>query len=74
MAQRYFDFQQRINALEGLNAELETENETLKQKVLDLGFEVALLKDVCNLDETDETNTLIENLRQNIRDKNVELQ
>ena len=73
MTQVQFDFQNKINALEGLNTELYAENETLKQKIADLGFEVALLKDVCNLDESEETDALIEDLRQNIRDKNVEL-
>ena len=66
MAQRHFDFQSRINLLEGLNAELQSENEALKQKIADLGFEVALLKDVCNLDDSEETDALIEDLRQNI--------
>ena len=73
MAQRHFDLQNKNNLLEGLNAEVVTENEVLKQKVADLGFEVVLLKDVCNLDDTEQTDALIEELRQNIRDENVQL-
>ena len=55
MAQVQFDFQNKINALEGLNAELQADNELLKQKIADLSFEIALLKDICNLEDTNET-------------------
>ena len=73
MTQVQFDFQQKINELEGLNTELHAENETLKQKIADLSFEVTLLKDICNLEDTNETEALIEDLRQNIRNKHMEI-
>ena len=73
MSQRHFDFQNQINALEGLNADLRLDNESLKQKIADLSFEIALLKDICNLENTNETEALFEDRRQNIRDKNVEI-
>ena len=73
MSQVHFDFQQKINALEGLNADLQANNNELKQKVADLSFEIALLKDICNLDDSEDTDALIEDLRQNIRNKHVEI-
>ena len=73
MSQKHFDYQNHINALEGLNADLQTENDVLKQKIADLSFEVTLLKDICNLEDTNETEALIEDLRQNIRDKHMEI-
>ena len=73
MSQRHFDYQNKINALEVMNADLQSQNDELKQKVADLSFEVVLLKDVCNLDDSEETDALIEDLRQNIRDKHMEI-
>ena len=73
MTQVQFDYQNKINALESLNADLQASNDELKQKVADLSFEVVLLKDVCNLEDSEETEALIEDLRQNIRDKHMEI-
>ena len=48
MAKKHFGFQQRINELEDLNVKLLSDNDELKLKIADLGFEIALLQEVCN--------------------------
>ena len=69
MSQKHFNLQSKIFDLEALNAELETENAALKEKVSDLCFEVTLLKDVC---EIDEENEVIATLKEKLRDKNIQ--
>ena len=70
MSQIHFDLHFKCKDLEARNAELEDENAALKDKVSDLGFEIALLKDVCDYDQEEQKDTLIENLREQIREKN----
>ena len=69
MSQKHFDLHARCDDLETRNAELETKNAALKEKVSDLCFEVALLKDVCEIDEED---AVIATLKQKLRDKNIQ--
>ena len=70
MSQRHFDLHFRCTNLEARNAELEDENAALKDKVSDLGFEITLLKEVCDYDQEEQKDALIENLREQIREKN----
>jgi len=73
MSQVYFDLKERCDMLEGLNAELETENEALKDKVSDLGFEVTLLRDLCEYDEDEKKDELIAQLKQSNDEKDAEI-
>ena len=70
MSQRDFDLHFKCKDLEARNAELEDENAALKDKVSDLGFEIALLKEVCDFDQEEQKDVLIENLRQQLPEKN----
>ena len=73
MSQVHFDLKYRCDMLEGMNAELETENEALKDKVSDLAFEVTLLRDLCNYDEDEKKDEVIAQLKQSNDEKDAEI-
>ena len=72
MAQRYFELKSEINNLKVKNAELEATIQALVDKVSDLGFEVALQRDVCDVEEEEKLEAEITRLRQVVADKNLE--
>ena len=72
MSQKHFDVRVRCDDLETRNAELETKNAALKEKISDLAFEITLLKEVCDFEQEEQKDALIENLREQIREKNIQ--
>ena len=73
MAQKHFELQNKINLLEGMNAELLSENETLKQKVRDLRFEVDLLKDFMDYEMQEQKDASIEDQAKLLAEKDAEI-
>ena len=75
MSQTYFEMNMhtKCTKLEVRNAELEAENEALKAKVQDLGFEVVLLRDVCDYDEEERKDEIIAELKQTLDAKDAEI-
>ena len=73
MAQKHFDFHVKCSDLEARNAELEAENEALKDKVGDLAFEVTLLRELCDYDEEETKDELIADLKQSLEAKDLKI-
>ena len=74
MAQPYFDLKRKCDELEGRTADLEAENQTLKEKVSDLAFEVMLLKEVCDYVEDEKKDEKMEQLESELADTKEELE
>ena len=73
MSQVHFNLQSRIFDLQARNTELEAEKDALKDKVSDLGFEVVLLKEVCDYDEDERKDEIIASLQAILAEKEEEL-
>ena len=73
MTQKAFDFHFKCSDLETRNAELEAENQALKEKVSDLAFEVVLLKDLCDYEEEDKKEAIIERQEKLLAEKDAEI-
>ena len=61
-----------IRNLKARNDELEASNQMLTDQVSDLAFEVALLRDVCDVEEEEKLEAEITRLNQVIADRNIE--